>query len=131
MEVVYITRAYMTRHGAGPFPTEVKEKPYQRIIDLTNVPNPYQGTLRYGLLDLNELKETIENDLKNIENKFNYKLSLAITCLDQVDNKVKFLIDKKQIEESIDEFLCTLYRFIPTDNGYGSYGMTRETIKKY
>ena len=50
IDVYYITRAYFTRHGNGPFPTETKDKPYPRIVDTTNITNKYQGILRFGLL---------------------------------------------------------------------------------
>ncbi len=51
-EIVYVTRSYLTRHGAGPFPTECgREEIGKNITDRTNVPNPHQQTLRYGLFD--------------------------------------------------------------------------------
>lgn len=51
-EIVYVTRSYLTRHGAGPFPTECgREEIGENITDRTNVPNPHQQTLRYGLFD--------------------------------------------------------------------------------
>ena len=62
IEAIYITRSYLTRHGAGPMPDELKDKPYEKIEDLTNIPNRYQGTLRFGLLNLDLLKENIEAD---------------------------------------------------------------------
>jgi len=44
IEIVYVTRAYMTRHGAGPFPHESINLDFE---DKTNVPNQYQGSMRY------------------------------------------------------------------------------------
>lgn len=44
----YITRTYLTRHGAGPFPEEDKDMHFE---DKTNVPNDWQGMLRFGQLD--------------------------------------------------------------------------------
>ena len=38
LDVTYATRAYATRHGAGPFPREAAPT----YPDLTNVPNPWQ-----------------------------------------------------------------------------------------
>lgn len=64
IEVCYVSRTYMTRHGAGRFDSECrKEKINPKIIDLTNVPNPYQDSLRYGFLDLNDLRNRIDLDL--------------------------------------------------------------------
>jgi len=51
-EVVYVTRSYLTRHGAGPFPTECPKTAINPdMADRTNVPNPHQQTLRYGHFD--------------------------------------------------------------------------------
>jgi len=36
-EVVYATRSYMTRHGRGPFPTEIEGLPYKNVVDDTNL----------------------------------------------------------------------------------------------
>ena len=76
VEVCYVTRTYMTRHGAGRFDTECSKKEINsQITDLTNIPNPYQDTIRYGTLDLVDLKDRIENDSKG----FAVKKSLAVT----------------------------------------------------
>ena len=62
--VIYVSRSYLTRHGAGPFPTEcAKEKINADMQDLTNVPNPHQETLRYGLMDTKALVERTQRDL--------------------------------------------------------------------
>ena len=51
-EVLYVTRSYLTRHGAGPLPTECPKAAINPDMeDLTNVPNPHQQTLRYGRFD--------------------------------------------------------------------------------
>ena len=65
IEACYVTRTYMTRHGAGAFPTECnKEEINPDIKDLTNVPNPHQDTLRYGKLNVEELHERCQADIK-------------------------------------------------------------------
>lgn len=84
LHVVYVSRAYTTRHGNGPFPW-ANDKKYD---DPTNKPNEFQGTLRFGYLDLNELKKQIQKDLN--ENPIpNRTYSVAITCLDQVDKNTR------------------------------------------
>ena len=63
IEVCYVSRTYMTRHGAGRFDSECeKSEINEKMIDLTNVPNPYQDSLRYGILNLYELRERIRCD---------------------------------------------------------------------
>jgi adenylosuccinate synthase len=128
IEIIYVTRNYVTRHGIGKFETELEEKPYYNIIDLTNIPNEYQGILRFGLLDINSLKETIDNDLKYAKT-LNYKKSLAITCLDQVDNEVKYIYNGENITSSIDEFINNIKSTTGIFTLYLSYGVTRDTIR--
>lgn len=51
IENIYVTRTYFTRHGKGDigFHGEcTKGEICLDMFDLTNVPNPHQGTLRYG-----------------------------------------------------------------------------------
>lgn len=88
LEVVYATRAYLTRHGAGPFSAELPTIPFLGVVDETNIDNAWQGSLRFSYLDLDLLKKTIVSDL--FTNKTNIKVHpvLAITCLDQCDRVV-------------------------------------------
>lgn len=62
----YVTRSYLTKHGNGHFDGEcAKEDINGSMVDLTNHPNEYQGTLRYGKFDetrARELKMRIEAD---------------------------------------------------------------------
>ena len=81
VEVCYVTRTYMTRHGAGRFDTECpKELINPDMHDKTNEPNPYQGALRYGTMDMFGLKQRI---LKDMEGAPHYKMSIAITHFDE------------------------------------------------
>ena len=48
-EALYVTRPYVTRHGNGPLPCEVKRSELSGVgEDLTNQPNEWQGILRYA-----------------------------------------------------------------------------------
>lgn len=76
IEVCYVTRTYLTRHGAGYLPRECKKEDINPdMIDETNVPNPHQDSLRYGMLDLHELYERCMNDLA----EWKVKKSFAVT----------------------------------------------------
>ena len=66
IDIYYMSRCYQTRHGAGPFKNELSKKPYEEIEDLTNVHNEFQGSLRFGYLDLDLLSVEINKDLKNL-----------------------------------------------------------------
>jgi len=54
-----LTRAYLTRHGAGPFPTFDPELT-ESLPDPGNLVNPWQGKLRCGWLDLPLLKYALD-----------------------------------------------------------------------
>lgn len=137
IEVIYVTRSYLTRHGAGPLPNEMKEKPYKNITDLTNIQNEFQGVLRFAPLDIDLLSENIENDYNKIHfksknKKINVSKSIAITCLDQIDNnKAEYYKDKSLLLKSTDKFIEDILRKINPDNCYLSYGVSRDNIVKY
>jgi len=86
LEVTYVTRAYLTRHGAGPLPHELPGKPYPGVDDPTNRPNPYQGSLRFAWLDLDLLQQAIAADRADAARSpaLTVHPRLAITCLDQI-----------------------------------------------
>jgi adenylosuccinate synthase len=87
VELCYITRSYMTRHGAGRFDTEIpKEKIGYEVIDKTNVPNKFQDTLRYGTLEISDLINRIDTDRrkwKELEDKIHVKTSVVFTHLEE------------------------------------------------
>ncbi|MCE3288690.1 MAG: adenylosuccinate synthase protein [Caulobacter sp.] len=84
IQATYVTRAYATRHGAGPLPGGGDTLPGFEIRDPTNAPNPWQGRMRYAPLDVDRLARAIAADQalsKPAEGEV--ALSLAVTCLDQ------------------------------------------------
>lgn len=89
VEVCYVTRTYLTRHGAGPFEGEChKNEIASDITDMTNVPNGYQGTLRYGRLDIKSLRERINADFAKFGSVPNAEMSLAVTHLNETNGKI-------------------------------------------
>lgn len=54
IEAYYVSRTYLTRHGAGPLPGEDFELRYP---DATNVENEHQGPLRFAPLDYEALRK--------------------------------------------------------------------------
>lgn len=76
-EIYYVSRTYLTRHGAGPLPEEDATLSYD---DDTNVPNPFQGRLRFAPLIESELRKRCREDAKK-----DYKL--VLTHCDQVEPK--------------------------------------------
>lgn len=93
VETCYVSRTYLTRHGAGPFKTECrKEEINHSIHDKTNEPNAWQDSLRYGFLNIKDMLDRCYNDFKSVKMD-NAIFSIAITHLNeyQLDlSNVKF-----------------------------------------
>jgi adenylosuccinate synthase len=87
VEVCYVTRTYMTRHGVGNFESECNKAEINSLMeDRTNVPNQYQGSIRYGWLNVNELIERIKADIR-FTGKSGYEVSVAVTHINEFENK--------------------------------------------
>lgn len=67
-EAVYVTRSYVTRHGAGPLPCECDGVELGIMEeDHTNVENPWQGSLRYARHESAEhFVAAVREDFKNV-----------------------------------------------------------------
>ena len=134
INIYYMSRCYITKHGAGPLKRELMGKPYSKITDLTNVPNEYQGALRFGYLDFDILINEINKDLKNLI--YPAKINIVFTCLDQVDEYIKYFECGKQKSIKNDKFLETAWRILDAKvkklyNIYATNGMTRDNIISY
>jgi len=79
-----VTRAYQTRHGAGPMSVTLPLKLTDDILEETNVTNKYQGEFRRVKLDYDLLKYAIS--CNNYELKKNVvSQKLIITCMDHLE----------------------------------------------
>lgn len=76
IDIHYVSRTYLTRHGAGPLPGHDANLAYE---DMTNRPNAFQGTLRFAPLDYDALRERCFNDASGRDYK------LVLTHCDQKD----------------------------------------------
>lgn len=92
LRVHYMTRAYLTRHGAGPLPNETDAAPASGIIDATNRPHAYQGHLRFAPLNADLLRDHIARDLEH-GSALRVDAGLVMTCLDQMDSEIGFYAD--------------------------------------
>ncbi len=70
IDAYYVSRTYLTRHGAGKLPGEDASLKY---FDNTNDEHPYQGKLRFAPLDVKSLLDRIQKDA----GKLPYKLVLT------------------------------------------------------
>ena len=81
IETCYVSRTYLTRHGTGKFPSECDKNQINKyIFDKTNIPNPFQDTLRYGTLDLKELYNRCSKDVGDFGNKKSLALMHCNEC---------------------------------------------------
>ena len=86
-ELYYVTRSYMTRHGAGPMPLECKKEDINKdIVDTTNGENKFQGKLRFGRINLIDLMERIENDASFYPEAMK---NIVVTHLNYTDGKIE------------------------------------------
>lgn len=131
LNVHYITRSYLTRHGAGPLPNELSTLPYKQIIDHTNVTNPHQGSLRFSWFNINLLKSFIHADLEAVPEGLKVNPKLALTCLDQIDDSITFSENCKLSTESQPAFMDKLSKEIKVSEILCSYGPTIDTIKPW
>ena len=95
-EVCYVTRSYVTRHGAGPLPHECDRAEISPLIhDQTNVENQWQETLRFARHPgAGEFVRAIEEDQKHYvnsddpETREKASVSLMITHLNETDGRI-------------------------------------------
>jgi adenylosuccinate synthase len=125
VSVTYATRAYLTRHGAGPLPGELPEKPFPGVYDLTNVAHEFQGRLRYALLDVAALQRRITEDFRDAEAldcAAGIRMGLAVTCLDQLPEVARWTCDGEVVEGSPDDLVDAVVRHLPADEVFVSHG---------
>jgi adenylosuccinate synthase len=128
LNATYVTRAYATRHGAGPLPHELPHLPYPRITDDTNVANAWQGTLRFGWLDADLLARTIRQDLSDNRTPIRLRTGLAITCLDQLDKEATLAVNGKPVTDESATLPARLKEAVGADFLITSRGPSRKDV---
>lgn len=108
IEIVYVTRTYVTRHGAGVLPCEEEWPKYNlKINDATNIKNPWQGMIRYAPHEsVDRFIQAVKEDIKTFEDGLNPNISaeksLFITHLNETDKRIRFADDT---DGNIDSFM--------------------------
>lgn len=102
INAMYVSRTYYTRHGKGQIGVMSdcecdKSEINPDMVDLTNVPNPHQGTLRYGkftLADGEQAIKRIHTDCQYYEQNGivlpNCNRSIVITHTNEYDDGILF-----------------------------------------
>lgn len=106
VDPIYATRCYLTRHGRGPMEDERDIARWFTVDDPTNRPNPWQETLRFGLLDPARLGERIARDAASMPEAA--RPTLAVSCLDQASGPFAWLERGVVREGSHHDFLVAL-----------------------
>jgi adenylosuccinate synthase len=129
LDVTYVTRAYVTRHGNGPLAHELPSRPEWLLgEETTNKTNQFQGHFRYAPVDLDILINAIWHDeglAGNIlDRQFKYDSGLAITCMDQLshEHKIPIMVDDQELHFNLDLFDQYF------DSVITSYGPTRNNV---
>lgn len=120
VEVCYVTRTYLTRHGAGKFEGECPvEEINPDIYDETNISNIHQGAIRYGKMDTQLLLNRISDDFIIADD--DWKKSLAVTHMNETDGRFAD-VNQTLVNDVIKQlkFECC----------YESYGRTRNDVNK-
>ena len=100
-EAVYVTRAYLTRHGAGPF----DEDPELLFADETNVPNHWQDQIRFGRFG--SVLEPIDRAVNDARDNCSYsiKKSIFLTHLNETGDKIL----TKDKDVNVEDFAKTAF----------------------
>lgn len=98
LQPVYVTRAYSTRHGAGPLAyegnliTKREGNGISFIHDPTNSPNDWQGMFRCAPLNVDKLIDNIQRDITPHEasRSLSQEPLVALRCIDQLNDVVTY-----------------------------------------
>jgi adenylosuccinate synthase len=134
----YMSRAYATRHGAGPLPHEIPgfdgvgRIDWADIVDLTNASNAWQGTIREAPLDADLLGATIARDLALATNSgIEINPGLGITCLDQIRGKAVLMKNQSAAHLGVDALAHAVSETTNLPINLISRGPTRRTAQMF
>lgn len=129
IDVTYMTRAYLTRHGAGPLRHETAQIDFAEIVDPTNAPNAWQGTIRYAPLDLDVLRDTIASDLGDaFDSGVAVSAGVGVSCLDQIRSHAEAFIGGTKVKVAAFDIARRIASEVGLPIVLQSCGPTRETV---
>lgn len=101
-EVVYVSRTYVTKHGAGKLHNECPKAALGQIeTDNTNEPNIWQGEIRYAKHEnIEKFVSEVNKDISSYDFK-NTTVSLFLTHLNETNNSVVMNNDNISIDKFI------------------------------
>ncbi len=121
-EACYVSRTYVTRHGAGPLPCEATREELGVGSDLTNVENAWQGSIRYGKHEsMERFLSSVSEDLNEYERLSGFrpeKVSLYLTHLNETNSRIlmedgevrlKDFTENEKIHAVFNRIYCSFY----------------------
>lgn len=124
----FVTRAYVTRHGAGPLAHEGHDMSYAKIVDATNIHNDWQGSIRSAPLDLDILSNAIRHDIA-LADGVSIQPRLTVACLDQLDGGATVFYGGTPRRMSSDALLGAAGLATGLPVSFVSEGITRKHVK--
>jgi len=113
--VNYVTRSYVTRHGAGRLDNEQPDLGYFfDVVDNTNIPNDWQGSLRFAPLNIGAFENITSKDFA-LYAPHGATKAYTMTCMDQYASRPV-------------TWDHTYGKFDTTQFDYISYGPTRNDV---
>jgi len=107
LRVSYMSRWYATRHGAGPMRGEVEREHLGELVDATNQPNDWQGSLRYGRLDTDRITRAVQADLADARD-LRLSHEWFITWADKVPDRLSYLEGSNRVHGSLERLMSRL-----------------------
>jgi adenylosuccinate synthase len=113
IELCYVTRTYLTRHGRGDLSGEVQDKSnISEYIetDSTNVFNPYQENIRYAPLNTKQLLKNISNDYKRFKN-IPVTKTIFLTHINEIGYNYMNILDEFKTVDEIDNIYISADKY--------------------
>ena len=130
IQPIYVTRCYTTRHGAGPLDREGEFITDAELTDTTNVTNPWQGRLRYAPLNIDALREFINADIRRSSCAGTREPLLAVTCLDQIGNGLRVIVNgKSKVVQLASDLTSLLQREVGLTVALKSFGPAAADVR--
>jgi adenylosuccinate synthase len=130
-DVYLVTRAYQTRHGAGPITNEEIPINVQQTHERSTSENEFQGKLRKTALDLDLLEYGVKEGVQGVCKQESIIKHLVVTCLDQVNGEFMLTYDKKvKTFHDAEDFVHYIGTVLGIDGKlYGNYSPCSDSIQ--
>jgi adenylosuccinate synthase len=130
LDAVYMSRAYLTRHGAGPLENESARLAFADVVDATNRPNPWQGSLRLAPLDLDLLRHTIHTDKADaLGSGVTIDARVGFTCLDQIRDAAKVHVGGRAVRTPARRLTAVVGDFVGLSCALEAWGPSRAAVR--